>query len=184
MKSVQKLTLAALFLALGLLLPFLTGQIQYVGSMLLPMHIPVLLCGLICGWKYGLAVGFATPLVRSALFGMPVLFPMAFAMAFELAAYGAISGLIYNSSSKQDLGTVYQALISAMIGGRLIYGLVMTTITSLLGQPYSFQIFMNAAIMSGLPGIVLQLLLIPTIMLVLNKTGVLRFQSEKAVAKA
>lgn len=182
MKSVQKLTLAALFLALGLLLPFLTGQIQYVGSMLLPMHIPVLLCGLICGWKYGLTVGFATPLVRSALFGMPVLFPMAFAMAFELAAYGTISGLIYNSSSKQDLGTVYKALLIAMVGGRLVYGLVMTIITSMLGQPYSFQIFMNAAIMSGLPGIVLQLLLIPTIMLVLNKTGVLRFQSEKAVA--
>ena len=91
--STRNLVLAGMFLALGLILPFLTVQIPELGSRLLPMHIPVLLCGFICGARYGLAVGFITPLLRSVLFSIPVLFPMAVSMAFELAAYGAIAGI-------------------------------------------------------------------------------------------
>ena len=87
-KALKKLSLSSMFLAIGLVLPFFTGQIPQVGSMMLPMHIPVLLCGLICGWKYGLMVGFVLPPLRSVLFGMPPLFPTGAAMAFELAAYG------------------------------------------------------------------------------------------------
>ncbi len=60
--------------------------------MLLPMHIPVLLCGLICGWKYGILVGFILPLLRHTIFGMPILFPTGIAMAFELATYGFVIG--------------------------------------------------------------------------------------------
>lgn len=86
--NIKNLALAAMFMALGLVLPFFTGQIPQIGKMLLPMHIPVLLCGLICGWKYGLAVGFVTPLLRSVIFGMPILYPMAIGMAFELMTYG------------------------------------------------------------------------------------------------
>ena len=84
--STKKLTLSAAFLGLGLVLPFLTGQVPQVGSMLLPMHIPVLLCGIICGWEYGLAVGAILPLLRSVIFGMPPMYPTALAMTFELAA--------------------------------------------------------------------------------------------------
>ena len=86
--ELKNLVIAAMLLAVGLVLPFLTGQIQQIGNMLLPMHFPVILCGLICGWKYGLGVGFILPLLRSVIFGMPVMYPNAFAMAFELAAYG------------------------------------------------------------------------------------------------
>ncbi|WP_304683455.1 ECF transporter S component [Ileibacterium valens] len=96
--TVKNLTLAAMFLGLGLVLPFLTGQIQGIGAMLSPMHIPVLLCGLICGWKYGLLVGVITLLLRSALFGMPVMFPGAIVMAFELGTYGAVVGYLYSVS--------------------------------------------------------------------------------------
>ena len=70
-QSTKKMILAALFLALCYLLPFLTGQIPEIGSMLLPMHLPVLLCGFVCGWPYGLGVGFAAPLLRSVTLGMP-----------------------------------------------------------------------------------------------------------------
>ena len=81
---VLKLTYSALYLAIALVLPFLTGQIPQIGSMLCPMHIPALLCGFVCGWPWGLAVGFISPLLRSVLFGMPDMFPTAVAMAFEL----------------------------------------------------------------------------------------------------
>ena len=88
--ALKKLVLSALFMAIGLILPFFTGQIPAIGKMLLPMHIPVLLCGLICGWQYGLGVGFVLPLLRSLLFNFPAMYPNAVSMAFELALYGAV----------------------------------------------------------------------------------------------
>ena len=52
-QRIYDLILAALCMALGIVLPFFTGQIPQIGGMLLPMHLPVLLCGLLCGWQYG-----------------------------------------------------------------------------------------------------------------------------------
>ena len=98
---VLRLTYSALYLAIALVLPFLTGQIPQIGSMLCPMHIPALLCGFVCGWPWGLAVGFIAPLLRSAFFGMPTMFPAAVSMAFELAAYGAVAGLLYRVLPKR-----------------------------------------------------------------------------------
>ncbi len=92
---VRRLTYAAMCLALALLLPFLTGQNQKLGSMLCLMHIPVLLCGFLCGWPWGMAVGFIAPLLRSVLFGMPAMFPSGVAMAFELLVYGGMAGFLY-----------------------------------------------------------------------------------------
>ena len=100
-KATRRLTLSAMFLALGLVLPFLTGQVPQIGNMLLPMHLPVFLCGLLCGWQYGAAVGFALPLLRSSLFALPVMFPAATAMAFELMTYGLVAGLLYSRSRWQ-----------------------------------------------------------------------------------
>ncbi len=78
-----------------IVLPFLTGQIPEIGSMLSPMHIPVLICGIICGWKYGILVGAITPILRSVIFHMPPMYPTAISMAFELATYGFVSGLLF-----------------------------------------------------------------------------------------
>ena len=120
--STRKLTLSALFLALGLVLPLITGQIPQIGKMLLPMHIPVLLCGMVCGWPYGLAVGAVMPLLRGLLFGMPVLYPTGIGMAFELAAYGAVIGLLYAKLNKRGVAGVYMALVPAMLAGRAVWG--------------------------------------------------------------
>ena len=112
--SVQNLTLAALFLAAGLVLPFLTGQIPQIGSMLLPMHLPVLLCGLVCGWQYGALIGFVLPLLRFALFGMPPIFPTGIAMCFELAAYGFLAGWLWAHSRWKCVKALYACLLPAM----------------------------------------------------------------------
>ena len=111
-----------MLMAAGMILPFFTGQVPQIGNMLLPMHIPVLLCGLICGKEYGLAVGFILPLFRCMVFGMPVLFPTAVSMAFELMTYGFVSGLLYNGSKWQCIASLYRALIAAMLSGRLVWG--------------------------------------------------------------
>ena len=112
--ELKNLVLAAMFLALGLVLPFLTGQIQQIGNMLLPMHFPVILCGLICGWKYGLGVGFIVPLLRSAIFGMPVMYPNALAMAFELATYGFFAGFLFSPyAESRNISVTMKVTISA-----------------------------------------------------------------------
>ncbi len=166
-QSTRKLVFAALFLALGLVLPFLTAQIPQVGSMLLPMHLPVLLCGFVCGWPYGLLVGAVTPLLRSMLFSMPPLYPTAVAMAFELAAYGLLAGLFYKLLPKKPV-YVYVSLILAMLGGRVVWGLVQMILMSLVAQPFTWQIFMVGAFGNALPGIAVQLVLIPVIVLALR----------------
>ncbi len=167
-----KLVLSAGFLALGLILPFFTAQIREIGNMLLPMHIPVLICGFVCGWQYGLAVGFITPLLRSMVFGMPPMFPTATAMAFELASYGAVSGLLYRALPRKNV-SVYISLIGAMIAGRLIWGLINVPIYGIAGKAYSWQIFMGGAFLNAIPGIILQLVMIPIIIIALQRAGIM-----------
>lgn len=133
-KNIKNMTLAAMFLAIGMVLPFVTGQIPQIGSMLLPMHIPVFLCGLICGWQYGAVVGFILPLLRSVLFGMPVLFPGATAMAFELMTYGLVAGLLYGISRWQCVIALYRSMIAAMVAGRAVWGIVQLIQLGLTGE--------------------------------------------------
>ena len=172
MKSTKKLVLSALFLALGYVLPFFTGQIPAIGKMLLPMHIPVLLCGFVCGWQYGMIVGFIVPLFRSILAGMPVMMPTAVGMAFELATYGIISGMMYQKLPKKTIN-IYLSLITAMIGGRIVWGLVSILLYGMQGNAFSWTMFMGGALLNAIPGIVIQLVLIPVVIIILEKTGLL-----------
>ena len=173
--TIHNLALSAMFMTMGLVLPFFTGQIPQIGNMLLPMHMPVLVCGLICGGHYGLAVGFITPLLRSILFGMPVIFPKAVAMAFELAAYGALAGFLYSRSPWKCILSLYSALLGAMIGGRVIWGCVMTVLMGLAGSSFTMKLFLTEAFLNAIPGILLQLIFIPALMVALNRTGMVRF---------
>ena len=119
------MVLAALFLALAYVMPFLTGQIQEIGAMLCPMHLPVLLCGFICGPVWGGIVGLIAPLFRSLLTGgFPPMFPTAVCMAFELAAYGAAAGLMHQLLPRRK-PYIYCSLIIAMTVGRLVWGAAM-----------------------------------------------------------
>ena len=176
---VHTLVLSAMFLALGLVLPFFTGQIPQVGGMLLPMHLPVFLCGLICGWQYGLAVGFVTPLLRLALFSMPPLLT-AVAMAFELAAYGGVAGFLYSRSRWQCVIALYRSLIIAMVAGRLVWAAVRVVMTGVAGEPFTWQIFLAGALLNAIPGIILQLVFIPAVMVALDRTGMVPFRRGKA----
>lgn len=173
--TVKNIALSALFLALGFVLPFFTGQIQVIGNMLLPMHIPVMLCGLLCGWQYGGAVGFILPLLRSALFSMPPFYPSALAMAFELAAYGLLMGLFYHRSKWQCIRSLYRSLVFAMLGGRIVWGAAMTVLMGVKGNLFTLSAFWAGAFLNAIPGIVLQLVLIPAIMVALDKTKLVHF---------
>ena len=181
-KQLKTLTLSAMFLALGLVLPFFTGQIPQIGSMLLPMHLPVFLCGLICGWQYGAAVGFIVPLLRSVLFGMPPLFPTATSMAFELMTYGLAVGLLYSRSRWQCIRALYRCLLLAMLAGRAVWGVVQAVLLGLTGSALTLQVFMASAFLNAIPGIIIQLILIPAVMVALNRTGLVPFRQAKKPA--
>lgn len=166
--NIVRLVYAAMFLALAILLPFLTGQIPEIGKMLCPMHIPVLLCGFICGKMWGFAVGASAPLLRSLMFGMPPLMPTAAAMAFELAVYGLIAGMLYHALPKKLIWH-YFALICAMLAGRAVWGLASYIIAGINNTSFGFDAFVAGAFTASIPGIILQIALIPPIIYALRK---------------
>lgn len=168
-----KMILAALFLALAYLLPFLTGQIPEIGAMLSPMHLPVLLCGFLCGPVWGAAVGVIAPLFRSLTLGMPPLFPKAVCMALELAAYGAVSGLMRRLLPRKRL-FIYPALLVAMLAGRAVWGCAMLLCMGVSGDSFTLAAFLAGAFTNAIPGIVIQILLIPPLVMVLEHPRLLR----------
>ncbi len=175
--QIRKLTYSALYLAIALVLPFVTGQIPEIGSMLCPMHIPVLLCGFLCGWPWGLVVGFVAPLLRSVLFGMPAMFPGAVAMAFELAVYGFTSGLLYRILPRKK-AVILITLVLSMIAGRLVWGVVRLLLAGLSGNTFTWAAFLAGAVTHAIPGILLHLILIPILVIAMERAG-LSLQSPK-----
>lgn len=167
-KNLRRLILAAMFLALALALPFLTGQIPQVGSALCPMHIPVLLCGFFCGPWYALTVGLVAPLLRFALFGMPPLMPTGIAMCFELATYGFVSGLLYKLLPGKKVFT-YVTLIAAMLAGRIIWGIARVILAGLAQSEFAWTAFLSGAFVNAVPGIILHILLIPVLVIALKR---------------
>lgn len=169
--TIKRLVYSALFLALALVLPFLTGQIPQIGSALSPMHIPVLLCGFVCGWPWGLAVGLIAPPLRYMLFGMPpaaVFIPM----AFELAAYGAFSGILYRVLPKRT-GYIYVSLIGAMILGRIVWGVAKFIQAGLQSTTFPLSAFWAGAVVTAIPGIICHIILIPILVMALKKGGLM-----------
>ncbi len=180
-KDLLNLVFSAMFLCMALLLPFLTGQIPQIGKMLLPMHIPVILCGMICGWQYGLGVGFMAPILRGIIFANPVLFPTGIIMAFELAAYGFFAGFIYYILKTQNISKVYISLIISMIAGRIIKCIVQFFVLGFTDEGFVFTAFIAGAFTNAVPGIILQIILIPLIMLTLQKFHLISFKKEGVI---
>lgn len=164
-----KLILSAMFLALAYVFPFLTGQISQIGASLCPMHIPVMLCGFICGAPWGALVGFIAPLIRSVTLGIPTLFPKAVAMAFELATYGAVTGLMYRLLPKRKI-YIYPSLFTAMLLGRLVWGIVQLCCVRLNLSEFGFAAFWAGAVANAIPGIILQVITVPIIIMVYEKS--------------
>ena len=166
-KRIQKIVISGVCLALGMVLPLLTAQIKEIGDTLLPMHLPVLLCGLLCGWQYGGTVGLVLPFLRSLIFGMPPIYPNAVWMAAELAAYGALAGILYAVIRLR--GRVYFALVGAQLGGRIVWGLCKWLLLGLKGTSFPLSAFFIGGFADAVPGIVLQLLLVPLFVFLCEK---------------
>ena len=169
MNNTRKLILTAMFIAIGVVLPQAFHMIPNAGSILLPMHIPVLLSGYVVGPFYGLLCGFFTPLLSHILFAMPPSMVLP-SMLVELSVYGLMSGLLYQKVKMDNhLLKNYLVLIGSMLCGRLSYG-IMNALFFRAGN-FSFAAWTSAAFVTALPGIVIQLILIPLLIDRLQKAG-------------
>lgn len=178
-EKIKKITLSALFIAIGLVLPLFTGQLKALGNAFLPMHLPVLLCGLIVGPMYGLIIGLILPILRHSIFGMPPLYPTAIAMSFELLTYGFVVGYLYKVSKWKCIIALYESLIIAMIAGRIVWGIAQIILLGISGQVFTYQAFIGGAFLNAIPGIVFQLIFIPSFMLSLHKTGLVKIYKKE-----
>ena len=176
--SPYRIVLAGVLTALGVLLPFVTAHAFGVpGTVLLPMHLPVLLMGLLCGPQFGAAGGLLIPVISSLLTGMPVAFPMLPIMMGELCTYGLLSGMLYSKLK----WPIYPALLTAMAGGRVVYGLIFSVL--LLANNGTLKaLSVWGALVQGLPGIVVQLMCIP-LLLTLIKRNLLHEAGDRAPSK-
>ena len=181
--ELKNLVIAAMLLAVGLVLPFLTGQIQQIGNMLLPMHFPVILCGLICGWKYGAVTGFFVPIIRSLIFGMPVLYPNAIGMAFELLTYGLLAGLLFEKSRWHCIKALYKTLLITVISGRIVWAIAQIFMLGIGDEGFTFAVFLSKGLINAIPGLILQFTLIPAIMLILKRTHLIPFKKDNKVTE-
>lgn len=169
--NIKKTVLSAVFLALGILLPFLTGQIKEIGDTLLPMHLPVMLCGLVCGAKFGFAVGLILPFLRSVLTGMPPVYPNAVYMALELCTYGFVIGFLYFNFFKKQVWWLYLSLIISQLAGRIIWGISKAVLFGIAGKAFTIQAFILGAFIDSFSGIILQIVLIPVIAKLIERSG-------------
>jgi len=174
--SIYRLTVGGLLLAIGIIIPRLFHMFGTpdMGIMFQPMHFSVFIAGIYLGALYGTIVGFLTPLVNS-LFGMPM-FPFNVIMAFELAAYGFFAGLFMYLLKKSRFNEggrtlrVYISLIVSMIAGRIIYAFMLFIMGRMFAMNVPAPVSVWSAVLIGLPGIILQLILVPGLVFILYKS--------------
>lgn len=162
--DLRKMLLSAMFLAIAIILPFLTGQIRELGNALCPMHIPAMLCGIFCGPWWGALVGFIAPLLRSMLFSMPVIIPSGIAMAFELACYGIVVGFLYRKKLN-----IYLTLLCAMLLGRIVSVGVRLALYGLGKSSFAWASVLATTFTNTIPGMIAQLIIIPLLVIAINR---------------
>lgn len=169
MTTVKRLVTTAICAAMCVVLPIAFHSIPNAGNILLPMHIPVLLCGLVCGWPYGLVCGLLGPFL-SSFTGMP---PMAVlpGMMVECGVYGMATGLgmkyVHTGKPTADL---YISMVSAMILGRIVAGFAKSLIFSPGVAPFAW---VTTSLVTGIPGIMIQLIVMPLLVAALTRAKLL-----------
>jgi len=169
MSKTKKIISTAVCIAMCVVLPIALHAIPNVGSLISPMHVPVFICALVCGPFWGVVCGLVGPFLSSVITQMP---PIAYlpSMLVELAVYGFACGLLYRRLAGRR-GGVYIPLVTAMVLGRVVWGLVMVVLMGLTAQSFTVGAFVSGALLNAIPGIVVQLVLIPLLVAALERAS-------------
>ena len=173
MSSIKKIVITAMLIAVGIALPVVFHMIPVGmgGRVILPMHIPVFLAGLIVGPFYGFFAGLVTPLLSSMTTGMPAAGIAVYRMMVELSAYGAVAGVVMHFlRTKRLVLDLYISLIAAMFLGRIAAGIAAAALLFGTGT-FTWAIWITGYFATSLPGIALQLIIIPAIVITLERGG-------------
>ncbi|TKJ42309.1 ECF transporter S component [candidate division LCP-89 bacterium B3_LCP] len=165
MIPIRSITISAFLIAAGIASSFLAHITGIGGRIFLPLHYPALLAGLLFGWRMGITVGLLTPLMSAILTGMPPLIPSAILMVPELVVYGLCSGLLRKYTG------LYPALLISQIMGRLAWGAAVLLLTPLIGLQIPVVPALITGLVMGLPGIIGQIILIPLLVVRLERSG-------------
>ena len=167
--NIRKMVLTSLFIALSVVLPQIFHMFE-LGNVISPMHFTVLICGLLLGGYYGFACGVITPFLANLIFTRPPLFPVGLSMAIELGIYGFVSGILFTKLKlfKNDKTNLFFSLLVAMIIGRAAATLVNAILFTYGASKNNFGAYLNILFIVGLPGIILQILIIPPIVMVVQ----------------
>ena len=167
--NTRKLTLSGLLLAIGLVLPIVFHAFGGAGKIFLPMHLSVLVAGFLLPPVNAVAVGMLTPFLSSLLTGMPITFPIMPIMVIELGTYALVISLL----NKKKIQSIYVKLIGAMLAGRIMAGLTVFVMVNLIGLKMKPLLFVQGSIVTGLPGIIIQLIMVPLVVKLLDQKTVL-----------
>ena len=178
MTSVKRICICAACIALCVVLPMAFHAFPNGGSVFLPMHIPVLLCGMICGWPFGLVCGLMGPALSSLLTSMPPAAMLA-PMMIECGVYGAASGLLLHFvRTGKTYPDLCISLVAAMLLGRVVAGIAKALIFT---PGLSLAAWATASFVTGLPGIAIQLFLIPILIHTLSRARLIPERYPKGV---
>ena len=176
--SVKKISLGAMCIALCCVLPIAFHTVG-LGSILSPMHIPVLLCGIVCGGGWGALCGILGPVLSCLITGMPGPM-MLFRMVPELLVYGLAAGLamkyIRTGSAAAD---TYWSLGIAMIAGRIAGGIASAIFYTVTSGVYSIALWATSYLVESVPGIIAHLILVPLLAFTLEKARVIPARYQK-----
>ena len=181
MSNSRKMVVTSMLIALCVVLPIAFHQVPRAGSILLPMHIPVLLAGLVCGWKFGLITGITGPILSTMITGMPPTMAIASLMSIELGVYGTVAGILaYFIRTRSATLDLYISLVGAMIVGRVVAGLAQvffffggTYVDGIWTANYTWALWTTSYFVTSLPGIVIQLAFIPSVVMALERERVI-----------
>jgi len=152
------MVISAVMAALALVLP-VAFHVVGLGSKFLPMLLPLLVNAFLVEWRWAVGTAAAVPWISALATGMPPLYPpVAAAMSVECAVMAAVAALIYRRGRR----SVWAALIPAVLAGRLTSFAMTFFLAQVFGLPAA--VASVARLLEGLPGVALQLVLVPLLL--------------------
>ena len=154
----RSMVTSAVMGALALILP-IVFHIVGLGSNFLPMLLPLLLNAFLSSVGWAVLTAALVPWVSAFATGMPPIYPpVALVMSAEAGCMAFVAGIVYRVGRRH----VWPALIAAIVTDRMVSFLLTLALSSRFGLPA--RAVAIGSLVHGLPGVALQLAVIPIVL--------------------
>jgi len=157
----KTLTGCALMVALQVILARFAVLTPNVTTRLSIEAVPVFIAGMLYGPMCGASVGVLAPTLSFLIFGMPPAAKYPF-MLIELILYGLAAGVFERALRRFETANLILTTFLSQLVGRLVYaGCLWLGGRFLVGAAFPAAATVAASLTTALPGIVVQLVLVP-----------------------